>query len=122
MLVSLSLSASSFASTALYKVQMAAKSKDVVVDLARYCDQKVRVRFQGGREVEGVLKGFDKLDNLVLDGCIEFIRDAEDPYKLTENTRSLGLVVCRSTQIFLISPMDGMEEIANPFAEEEEEG
>ena len=29
---------------------------------------------QGGREVDGVLKGYDKLDNLVLDDCIEFIR------------------------------------------------
>jgi hypothetical protein len=29
---------------------------------------------QGGREVDGVLKGFDKLDNLVLDDCVEFIR------------------------------------------------
>ena len=51
-----------------------------VVDLAKYVDQKVRVQFQGGREVEGILKGFDKLDNLVLDECIEFLRG-----KLAEN-------------------------------------
>ena len=30
--------------------------------------------YKGGREVDGVLKGYDKLDNLVLDDCIEFIR------------------------------------------------
>lgn len=94
------------------------KGKDIVVDLAKYCDQQVKVRFQGGREVDGVLKGYDKLDNLVLDNCIEYIRDPEDPYKLTDKTRSLGLVVCRSTQICLICPLDGMEEIANPFEEE----
>jgi U6 snRNA-associated Sm-like protein LSm7 len=29
----------------------------------------------------------------------------------------LGLVVCRGTQVSLISPVDGMEEIANPFIE-----
>ena len=66
-----------------------------MIDLGKYVDQKVRVRFQGGREgkltpnifsispydsnvgnylVEGLLKGFDKLDNLVLDDCIEFLR------------------------------------------------
>lgn len=48
--------------------------KDAVVDLSKYIDGKVRVRFQGGREVEGILKGFDKLDNLVLDDSIEFLR------------------------------------------------
>ena len=45
-----------------------------VVDLSKYIDLKVRVKFQGGREVEGLLKGFDKLDNLVLDDAIEFLR------------------------------------------------
>ena len=31
--------------------------KEPVLDFAKYTDQRVRVRFQGGREVEGVLKG-----------------------------------------------------------------
>ena len=48
--------------------------KDQVVDFAKYCDQRVRVRFQGGREVDGVLKGYDKLDNLVLEDAIEYLR------------------------------------------------
>jgi U6 snRNA-associated Sm-like protein LSm7 len=50
--------------------------REAAVDFAKYMDQKVRVRFQGGREVEGVLKGFDKLDNLVVEECIEFLRGA----------------------------------------------
>ena len=41
--------------------------------------------------------------------------DPEDPHRLTENTRRLGLVVCRGTQVSLLCPSDGMEEIANPF-------
>lgn len=48
--------------------------KDAVMDFAKYCDQRVRVRFQGGREVDGVLKGFDKLDNLVLEDAVEYLR------------------------------------------------
>ena len=60
------------------------------MDLAKYVDTRVRVRFQGGREVEGVLKGYDKLDNLVLDDCIEYMRDINDQYTLTEETRKLG--------------------------------
>ena len=52
---------------------------------------------------------------------IFFTVDATDQYKLTEQTRKLGLVVCRGTQIILICPIDGMEEIANPFEENDED-
>ena len=50
--------------------------------------------------------------------------DSEDPEQVTDKTRRLGLVVIRGTQVSLLSPEDGLEEIANPFlggAEEEEE-
>lgn len=49
------------------------------------------------------------------------IIDPNDPSQVTDKTRKLGLVVCRGTQVSLICPSDEMEEIANPFAEEEEE-
>lgn len=32
------------------------------------------MKFQGGREVVGNLKGFDQLVNLVLDDCVEYMR------------------------------------------------
>ena len=44
-----------------------------------------------------------------------YVVDPDDPYKLTEDTRQLGLVVCRGTSVTLICPADGMEAIANPF-------
>jgi U6 snRNA-associated Sm-like protein LSm7 len=62
-------------------------------------------------------EGFDPLLNLVLDNTTEYLRDPDDPYKLMNETRELGLVVCRGTSVVLISPQDGMEEIANPFAQ-----
>lgn len=40
---------------------------------------------------------------------------ADEPFKFSEDTRSLGLVVCRGTSVVLICPQDGMEPIANPF-------
>lgn len=95
--------------------------KDAVVDFAKYADQRVRVRFQGGREVDGILKGYDKLDNLVLDNAVEFLRNPNDPSEVTDKTRPLGLIICRGTQVALICPCDEMEEIANPFAGDEEE-
>lgn len=38
-----------------------------------------------------------------------------------EASRTLGLIVARGTLLVLISPLDGSEEIANPFMQTEEE-
>jgi U6 snRNA-associated Sm-like protein LSm7 len=46
--------------------------------------------------------------------------DLEDPSTITDQTRKLGLVVVRGTQVSLVSPEEGMEEIANPFVASEE--
>ncbi|VDK53394.1 unnamed protein product [Anisakis simplex] len=91
------------------------KKKESIVDLSRFIDKKIRVKFQGGREASGILKGYDALINLVLDNAVEYVRDSEDPQKVTEETRSLGLIVARGTAITVIAPNDGIEQIANPF-------
>ena len=78
----------------------------------------------------GVLKGFDQLLNLVLDDVEENLQTGEllhyfTTFKLLclpeseQTTRSLGLVVCRGPTITLLSPVDGSEEIANPFGQQE---
>jgi hypothetical protein len=36
-------------------------------------------------------------------------------------TRSLGMLVARGTLLVLISPVDGSEEIANPFVQAEDD-
>lgn len=38
-----------------------------------------------------------------------------------ETTRELGLIVARGTLLVLISPVDGSEEIENPFAQPADE-
>lgn len=48
--------------------------KEAILDLAKYNDQQIRVKFAGGREVLGTLKGYDQLMNLVLDEVKEFIK------------------------------------------------
>uniref|UniRef100_A0A8C2K830 U6 snRNA-associated Sm-like protein LSm7 n=2 Tax=Cyprinus carpio TaxID=7962 RepID=A0A8C2K830_CYPCA len=96
------------------------KKKESIFDLSKYIDKHIRVKFQGGREASGVLKGFDPLLNLVLDGTTEYMRDPDDQYKLTEDTRQLGLVVCRGTSVVLICPQDGMEAIPNPFIQQQD--
>lgn len=93
--------------------------------MSKYADQRIRVKFTGGREVTGVLKGYDQLLNLVLDDVKEDVAGLIHPSLLAlvlmdradpePRTRSLGLAVLRGPTITLLSPVDGFEEIANPF-------
>jgi U6 snRNA-associated Sm-like protein LSm7 len=48
--------------------------KESILELTKMMDSKVRVKCLGGRELEGILRGFDDLVNLVLDDCEEYIR------------------------------------------------
>ncbi|KAI0886048.1 like-Sm domain-containing protein [Annulohypoxylon maeteangense] len=91
--------------------------KENILDLSKYVDKRITVKFNGGREVTGTLKGYDALMNLVLDEVQEVMRDEEGK----EATRSLGLVVARGTLLVVISPVDGSEEIENPFAQQSED-
>lgn len=34
-----------------------AKKKESILDLSKYLDKAIRVKFQGGREASGILKG-----------------------------------------------------------------
>ncbi|MDI1487925.1 MAG: U6 snRNP-associated protein Lsm7 [Ramalina farinacea] len=91
--------------------------KENILDLSKYMDKEILVKFNGGREVNGTLKGYDQLMNLVLDDVQELLRDDEG----NTSTRSLGLIVARGTLLVMISPKDGSEEIANPFVQQEDE-
>ena len=53
------------------------------------------------------------------DNFICLFSDPDDPFKLTEDTRNLGLVVCRGTSVVLICPAEGMESIPNPFIQQD---
>ena len=48
--------------------------KESILELAKLKDAVVRVKCLGGRELQGTLRGYDDLVNLVLDDCDEFLR------------------------------------------------
>ena len=48
--------------------------KESILELSKLQDQLVRVKCLGGRELLGILRGYDELVNLVLDECDEFLR------------------------------------------------
>ncbi|KAH9976698.1 U6 snRNA-associated Sm-like protein LSm7 [Lactifluus volemus] len=98
--------------------------REAILDLSKYVNARIRVKFTGGQKhqkknhcscksVTGVLKGYDQLLNLVLDEVQEQVQDPEP------RTRTLGLAVLRGPTITLLSPVDGLEEISNPFALQE---
>ncbi len=94
------------------------RKKESILEMSKFLEKSVRIKFAGGRECSGILKGYDPLLNVVLDNTVEYLRDPDDPYRLTEDTRHLGLVVCRGTAVVLVCPLDGMEAIPNPFVQE----
>ncbi|KZT23036.1 U6 snRNA-associated Sm-like protein LSm7 [Neolentinus lepideus HHB14362 ss-1] len=104
--------------------------REAILDLSKYVNERIRVKFTGGREVTGVLKGYDQLLNLVLDEVEEQLSGGFDNPRIhmshlshytepSPRTRTLGLVVLRGPTITLLSPVDGFEEIANPFMAQE---
>ncbi|KAI5357859.1 Putative sm-like protein Lsm7/SmG [Septoria linicola] len=95
----------------------AEKKKENILDLSKYLEKGITVKFSGGREVTGTLKGYDQLMNLVLDDVKETTRDEDG----NTSTRNLGLLVARGTLLVLISPVDGSEEIANPFVQADDD-
>ena len=40
---------------------------------------------------------------------------------VADKTRTLGLTVARGTAVVLVGPVEGSEEIANPFTRQQEE-
>ncbi|PVU97309.1 hypothetical protein BB561_000621 [Smittium simulii] len=95
----------------------AKKPRTVAIDLSKYIDKKVNVRFEGGREVSGILKGYDQLQNMVLDETLELVQLQNEDGSSVEKTREVGLLVCRGPSVITISPLEGFEEIDNPFFE-----
>ncbi|KAH9807611.1 LSM domain-containing protein [Melampsora americana] len=94
--------------------------REAILDLSKYVNQRVIVKFMGGRQITGILKGYDGLLNLVMDEVEETLKPEDSDLQShipnpETKTRSLGLAVIRGTSLVVISPVEGFEEIANPF-------
>lgn len=75
------------------------KSKETIMDYSNYIDKKIVINFTGGREIIGVLQGFDQVSNIVLDKAEEIMKD-----KLTSKEirrRNLGIVIVRGPNVLL---------------------
>merc|ERR1712210_428201 len=63
-------------------------------ELKKYMDKKIN----GGRAVEGVLRGFDPFMNLVLDDALEFTKSGDRNY--------IGMVVLRGNSVVMLEAKD----------------
>jgi small nuclear ribonucleoprotein (snRNP)-like protein len=71
-----------------------APKKESILELAKLMDATVRVKCIGGRELQGVLRGYDDLVNLVLDECEEFLRGESDLCCLSQTNIPLPFLNC----------------------------
>jgi len=67
-------------------------------ELKRFIDKRVSVNIQGGRKVQGMLRGYDLFLNLVVDDAVEHVRqpDSSGPNQWQEGP-PCGTVVRKGT-------------------------
>ena len=63
-----------------------------------FCFFQIHLKINGGRAVEGVLRGFDPFMNVVLDSTVEFTKTGE--------TKQIGMVVVRGNSIVMLEAKD----------------
>jgi U6 snRNA-associated Sm-like protein LSm7 len=63
-------------------------SKEAIMKVTTFLDKEIEIRFQGGRLLQGRLKGLDHHLNLVLDGTTETIRGDQPAKGLRIRSRS----------------------------------
>ena len=69
-----------------------------IMDLSNLLGKQICVKFLGGREVIGILNGFDQITNMILRDVVEIIRDTEDTSKEIRR-RKLGITVIRGPAV-----------------------
>ncbi|ROT74929.1 small nuclear ribonucleoprotein G [Penaeus vannamei] len=67
-------------------------------ELKKYMDKRVMTKLNGGRVVEGTLRGFDPFMNLVVDDGVE-VRRSGDRVRV-------GFVVIRGSSIIMLEALD----------------
>jgi len=67
-------------------------------ELKKFMDKRINLRINGGRQVEGVLCGFDPFMNIVLDNSIEYTKQGHQ--------KEIGMVVIRGNSVVMLEARD----------------
>lgn len=58
-------------------------------ELKKFMDKKLSLKLNGGRHVQGILRGFDPFMNLVIDECVEMATSGQQ--------NNIGMVVSKGS-------------------------
>merc|ERR1711915_214618 len=67
-------------------------------ELKKFMDKKLSLKLNGGRHVQGILRGFDPFMNLVVDDSVEMGPGGQ------QNT--IGMVVIRGNSIIMVEALE----------------
>ncbi|CAJ1055109.1 small nuclear ribonucleoprotein G [Xyrichtys novacula] len=67
-------------------------------ELKKFMDKKLSLKLNGGRHVQGILRGFDPFMNLVVDDSIEMGPGGQQ--------NSIGMVVIRGNSIIMLEALE----------------
>ncbi|XP_033273540.1 small nuclear ribonucleoprotein G-like [Orcinus orca] len=69
-------------------------------DLNKFMDKKLSLILNGGRHVQGILRGFDPFLNLVIDECVEMATSGQQ--------NNIGIVVIQGNSIIMLEALEGV--------------
>lgn len=75
-----------------------AMSKAHPPELKKFMDKKLSLKLNGGRHVQGILRGFDPFMNLVIDECVEMATSGQQ--------NNIGMVVIRGNSIIMLEALE----------------
>uniref|UniRef100_A0A2K5WTS5 Small nuclear ribonucleoprotein G n=1 Tax=Macaca fascicularis TaxID=9541 RepID=A0A2K5WTS5_MACFA len=64
----------------------------------QFMDKKLSLKLNGGRHVQGILRGFDPFMNLVIDECVEMATSGQQ--------NNIGMVVIRGNSIIMLEALE----------------
>ncbi|XP_060005227.1 small nuclear ribonucleoprotein G-like [Lagenorhynchus albirostris] len=67
-------------------------------ELKKFMDKKLSLKLNGGRHVQGILRGFDLFMNLMIDECVEIATSGQQ-----NNT---GMVVIRGNSTIMLEALE----------------
>jgi len=67
-------------------------------ELKKFMDKKLALQINGGRQITGILRGYDPFMNLVIDEGVE--------KKKTGEMHQVGMVVIRGNSIIMLEALD----------------
>ncbi|KAF5917946.1 hypothetical protein HPG69_019752 [Diceros bicornis minor] len=65
---------------------------------SKFMDKKLSLKLNGGRHVQGILRGFDPFMNLVIDECVEMATSGQQ--------NNIGMVVIRGNSIIMLEALE----------------